>query len=64
MVKHQRKIYGYLDLLGDLGGVTEVIMIAFGIFLFPVSRHSFTIKATKKLFMARTRDQKLFPVKN
>ena len=64
MVKHQRRIYGYLDLLGDLGGVTEVIMIVFGIFLFPISKHSFIIKATKKLFMARTKDVLLFPIKN
>jgi hypothetical protein len=49
-----------LDLLGDLGGVTEVIMIVFGLFIFPVSEHSFIIKAVKKLYMAKTKNDKLF----
>ena len=44
-VKYTRQVYGILDLLGDLGGVTEVIMICFGIFLFPISEHSFNMKA-------------------
>jgi hypothetical protein len=49
-----------LDLLGDLGGVTEVIMIVFGLIIFPVSEHSFIIKAVKKLYMAKTKNDKLF----
>ena len=59
-VAHQRKIYGWLDLLGDLGGVTEVVMICFGIFLFPISEHSFYMKAIKKLFLARTSEGNFF----
>jgi hypothetical protein len=42
------------DLLGDLGGVTEVIMIAFGAVFFSVSEHSFYLTASQKLFFART----------
>jgi hypothetical protein len=57
---HERSVYGSLDLLGDLGGVTEVVMIIFGIFLFPVSEHSFTLKAAKKMFIARTKETGLF----
>jgi hypothetical protein len=34
---HKRKVYGFLDLLGDLGGVTEIVMIVFGFFLFSIS---------------------------
>lgn len=59
-VKHTRAVYGLIDLLGDLGGVTEIIMILFGFILFQVSEHSFTIQATKKLFYASTSDDKLF----
>lgn len=54
VITHARKIYGFIDLLGDLGGVTEVIMLVFGFFLFPVSEQSFIVQATKRLFMAKT----------
>lgn len=48
------------DLLGDLGGVTEVIMICFGFMLYPISEHSFYLKAFKKLFLAKTADENIF----
>ena len=48
-----------LGVLGDLGGIFEVTMIVFGFFLFPVSEHSFILKAARLLYYARTRDQKL-----
>lgn len=57
---YERRIYNFFDLLGDLGGVSEIIILVFGIFLLPISRHSFTIKATKKLFLARTKLESLF----
>ena len=63
-VKHTRKIYGIIDLLGDLGGVTEIVMLVFGFFLFPISEHNFYLQATKRLFLAKTADDNLFqPVK-
>ena len=43
--KHQRKVYGFLDLIGDLGGVTEVILLVFGFFLLPFSEYKFNLKA-------------------
>jgi hypothetical protein len=46
--------------LGKLGGITNVLMLLFGFFLFEISEHSFVLKAAKKLFIARTRDPKLF----
>jgi hypothetical protein len=49
-----------LNLLGDLGGVTEVIMILFGFVLHSISEHSFTLKAAKKMFKARTAEKGLF----
>ena len=59
-ITHGREVYGFMDLLGDLGGVTEVIMLVFGIFLFPISEHSYTVQAAKKLFLAKAKDDKLF----
>jgi hypothetical protein len=47
-------------LLGKLGGITNVMMILFGFFLFPISEHSYVLKAAKKLFIARSKDKKLF----
>jgi hypothetical protein len=36
-IVHERKIYGFLDLLGDLGGVKEVVLTVFAFFLSPIS---------------------------
>lgn len=49
-----------LDLIGDLGGVIEVLAISFGILLVPMSKHLFILRATKKLFLAKTDDDSLF----
>lgn len=59
-IKHMRKIYSLIDLLGDLGGITEVVMLGFGFFLYSVSQHSFYLKAAKRLFLARTKNEKVF----
>lgn len=59
-VLHARKIYGFIDLLGDLGGVTEVIMLVFGFFLFPVSEHTFMLQAIKRFYLAKTDSTELF----
>ena len=52
--QHQRKSYMFFSLLGDLGGVRELIVLSFGILLLPISEHSFIMKAAKFLFFART----------
>jgi hypothetical protein len=57
---NKRKIFGWFDLLGKLGGITNVMMLLFGWILFGVSEHSFVLKAAKKLFLARTKDNNLF----
>ena len=62
-VKYYRKTYDLLDLLGDIGGVTEVVMITFGFMLLPISEHSFTLRAAKRLFLARTDDPEMFVYK-
>ena len=63
--EHQRQVYNLLDLLGDLGGVLEVLVFIFGIFLYPISEHSFTMKALSILYLARTEKKNVFskPIK-
>lgn len=51
---HDRAVYGVIDLLGDLGGVLEVIMVFTGIIFFPISEHHFILQATKRMFLARS----------
>jgi hypothetical protein len=60
IIKHSIKVFGVFDLLGKLGGITNVMMILFGFIMFPISEHSFVLKAAKKLFIARTRDEDMF----
>ncbi len=55
-----RQIYGALDLLGDLGGVYEIITLVLAIQMLPISRHSFILKATKKHYRGRTKAPALF----
>jgi hypothetical protein len=57
--RHERSVYGFLAMIGDLGGVTEIIMLLFGFFLFPIAEFSFNIKAMKKWFLLATTDDNL-----
>ena len=59
-VIHKRKIYDIVALLGDLGGVTEVIMLAMGCLLFPIAESSYNMMSTKRMFIARTKNEDLF----
>ena len=61
---YQRRIYGFFDLLGDLGGVTEAIVLIFAFIFIPISEHQFTIEASKMLFLARTKTTCLFEKKH
>jgi hypothetical protein len=53
-IHHFRMRYTFFALLGDTGGILEMSMLLFGMFLFPVSKHSFVLTAAKKLYMVRT----------
>ena len=57
---HKRKIYDIVALLGDLGGVTEVIMLMLGCILYPIAEASYNMMSTKRMFIARTRNENLF----
>jgi hypothetical protein len=45
--------------VGDLGGVFEIGIMTYGIILFKISKHNFTIYAIKKLFLASTSEEHL-----
>ena len=44
IIEHERSIYTFMDLIGDLGGVKDIIFSAFSIFISPISEHFFIIK--------------------
>lgn len=56
----ERNVYTFNDFLGDLGGLKEMIYIFFGYFMFPLSELSFLLKATNRLFTAKTKRTDLF----
>jgi hypothetical protein len=35
---HEREIFNLVDLIGELGGVIEILIITFGVLLYPISR--------------------------
>ena len=46
-------------MIGDLGGVFEILVLIFGFFVNPISEHSFTMKALEKLYLAKTKQTDL-----
>ena len=57
---HMRSIYGLFDLLGDIGGVFELVTRVTSIFVFSISYHSFTLASIKKLFLVKTTSDTIF----
>lgn len=51
MIVVERKIYSLLDLLGDMGGIMDIIIQVLGVFMFPLSEFSFILKALEKLYL-------------
>jgi hypothetical protein len=43
-----------MDFLGDVGGILDLLIRFFGIFLFPLSEANFYLSAIKKLFVFKT----------
>ena len=46
--------------MGDIGGILEFTLIVFGFFIYPISEHSFFLRASRQMFFARTKDKSLF----
>ena len=58
--QYSRTIYTIMDIFGDLGGVTGVIVSGLSWFLLPLADHSFTMQFLRNLYKAKTKDTKLF----
>ena len=35
---HEREVYNLMDLIGEMGGVVEIIVIVFGVIIYPISK--------------------------
>lgn len=55
--KHDRKILGFLDVLGEFGGIKEVLFVITAALLGPLTTHSFFVTAIQKLFITDKDDQ-------
>jgi len=47
-------------LIGDIGGVLEIIILFFVLFMYPITMYSFNMKAIENLYLARSKDATLF----
>jgi hypothetical protein len=64
MTTSYRTIYHFVDVLGDLGGVLEILIVVFGIVCCTFSEYSFIITAANKYFNARTSNEIIFDQKD
>ena len=55
-----RQAYDINNMLGDLGGVFRVLVTFFGVIFYPISQYLFYVNSMQKLYLARTKDSKLF----
>ena len=51
---NNRQSYDFLDMMGDFGGCTEIIILFFGAILYPISEFSFRLRAFKKMYKIKT----------
>jgi len=58
---HVREAYNLMDLIGDLGGVLELMALLFSFIISPISEFSFFLKALEKLYLVKTKDNNFFP---
>ena len=59
-VDHSREAYNLLDFIGDLGGVYEIIFQLFAIFISPITKYSFILRALQRLYIVKTKRKNLF----
>ena len=57
---HYRTVVSLFDVLGDLGGIMEIVLISLTLFLVPIAEHNYILLAAKKLFFARCVDEDIF----
>jgi hypothetical protein len=59
----ERTVYSFFGVLGDVGGVAQVLSIVFSFILSPISFHSYLGKAVASLFLVKTKEDGLFKSK-
>ena len=57
---HVRIVYSFMELLGDIAGIWELVKSFIGILFFKISAISFYISAMKKLFLVKSRKRNIF----
>ena len=60
VIEHDRSIYTFMDLIGDLGGVNDLIVLFVSIFMGSISEHSFFSKIMGKLYLVRSVKNTIF----
>jgi len=53
---HSRQVYNCLDLMGDVAGVLEIIILFFSFFVNRFIDQSYFLKLTRRIFLAHTKD--------
>ena len=62
-VNTERTVYGFLDAMGDYGGLSEVFYQILSFLVTPLATHNFILKAISKLYLAYTSENFLFGAK-
>ena len=62
-VKHNRRAYTFWMWLAMIGGITQSLLIAFNWMVAPFAKFGFQMRAYKRLYWARTSEDKLFDTK-
>ena len=57
-------MYTFLDFIGDIGGVIDILIASFGYIFYKLSQFSFNLKFFEKLFLARSKQNKLFKIES
>ena len=60
VIEHERSIYTFMDLIGDLGGVNDLIVLFVSIFMGSISQISFFTKIMGKLYLVKSTEHNIF----
>ena len=53
-IKHMRTVFDFLALIGDLGGVFELVFGLISLIIYPFSEHVFYLRTLKRLFQVNS----------
>ena len=62
-IAHVRNVYSFMELLGDIAGIWELVKSIFGILFFNISKISFYLSAMKNLFLVKYTKKNIFEKK-